>query len=80
MSTLSIRLPKLLDEQLTTAAKKRQQTKTAVILEALQEYLAKVEEKPVTVAELAKDYIGIVDDDGPPDLSSNKKFMEGYGR
>lgn len=80
MSTLSIRLPKMLDEQLTSTARQRKQTKAAVILEALQEYLAKQEEKPVTVAELAKDYIGIVDDKGPTDLSYNKKYLEGYGR
>lgn len=80
MSAISIKLPKILDEKLTNTAKKRRKTKAAVILEALQEYLAKLEEKPVTVAELAKDYIGIVDDEGPTDLSYNKKYMEGYGQ
>jgi len=79
MTALSIKLPKILDEKLTTTAKKRKKTKAAIILEALQEYLAKLEEKPVTVAELAKDYIGIIDDGGPTDLSYNKKYMEGYG-
>ena len=80
MNTLSIKLPKVLDEKLTTAAKKRKKTKTAVMLEALREHLSKHEEKPITVGELAKDYIGIIDDDGPTDLSYNKKYMEGYGR
>ncbi len=80
MSTLSIKLPKVLDEKLTTTAKKRKKAKTAVVLEALQEYLADQEETPVTVGELAKDYIGVLDDDGPTDLSHNKKYLEGYGR
>jgi hypothetical protein len=80
MSTLSIKLPKVIDEKLTTTAKKRRKAKTTVVLEVLQEYFAKQEEQPVTVGELAKDYIGIIDDDGPTDLSYNKKYMEGYGR
>lgn len=80
MNTLSIKLPKVLDEKLTTTAKKRKKTKTALILEALREYLAEQEEKTITVAELARKYIGAIDDDGPSDLSSNKKYMEGYGQ
>lgn len=80
MSTLSIKLPKAIDERLTATAERRKKSKAAVMLEALQDYLAKLEEKPLTAAELAKDYIGIVDDDAPTDLSYNKKYMEGYGR
>ncbi|HEX5082250.1 MAG TPA: ribbon-helix-helix protein, CopG family [Blastocatellia bacterium] len=80
MNALSIKLPKILDERLEATAKKRKKTKAEIILEALQEYLAKMEEKPVTVAELARDYIGIVDDEGPTDSSYNKKYMEGYGQ
>jgi len=78
MSTLSIKLPKVIDERLTATAESRKKAKTAVVLEALQEYFAKQDEKPLTVAELAKEYIGIIDD-GPTDLSYNKKYMEGYG-
>ena len=80
MSTLSIKLTKVIDEKLTTTAKKRKKAKTAVVLEALQEYFARQEEKPLTVGELAREYIGIIDDDGPADLSYNKKYMEGYGQ
>ena len=80
MNTISIKLPKMLDEQLAMTAKKRKKTKTAVMLEALRNYLAEQQEKPVTVGELAKKYIGAIDDDGPTDLSYNKKYMEGYGQ
>jgi len=80
MNTLSIKLPKVLDEKLTTTAEKRKKTKTALILEVLREYLAEQEEKTITVGELARKYIGAIDDDGPSDLSSNKKYMEGYGQ
>lgn len=79
MSTLSIKLSKVLDEKLTTTAKKRKKTKAAVVREALQEYLAEQDADSVSAYELAKDYIGIIDD-GPTDLSTNKKYMEGYGQ
>ncbi len=79
MSTLSIKLPKILDEKLTTTAKKRKKTKAAVILEALQEYLAKQEEAQIVSAyDLAKEFLGC--GEGPADLSTNKKYMEGYGQ
>jgi len=79
MNTLSIKLPKILDEKLTTTAKKRKKTKAAVMLEALQEYLAKQEEEnSLTAYDLAKEFIGC--GEGPSDLSTNKKYMEGYGQ
>ncbi|HMV84303.1 MAG TPA: ribbon-helix-helix protein, CopG family [Blastocatellia bacterium] len=79
MNILSIKLPKVLDEKLTATAKKRKKTKAALMLEALRKYLAEQEVPPVSAYELAKDYIGIIDD-GPTDLSTNKKYMEGYGQ
>lgn len=81
MNTLSIKLPKLIDEQLTATAKKRKKAKSTLVVQALKEFLAKEQEGPtVSAYELAKDYIGILDDDGPADLSTNPKYMEGYGR
>jgi predicted DNA-binding protein len=79
MNTLSIKLPRILDEKLATTAKKRKKTKAAVMLEALQEYLAKQEEtEPVSAYDLAKEFLGC--GEGPSDLSTNKKYMEGYGQ
>jgi len=79
MSTLSIKLSKVIDEKLTTAAKKRKKAKTAVVVEAIQEYLSKEDqETTVTAYDLAKDLLGC--GEGPSDLSTNKKYMEGYGR
>lgn len=82
MNTLSIKLPKLIDEQLTATAKKRKRAKAAVVVEALQEYFARHDAKPVTAAELMKRHniVIIDDDDAPTDLSTNKTYMEGYGR
>jgi predicted DNA-binding protein len=80
MRTISIKLPEPLCERLRIIAEKRGTTEEAIALEALQTHLAKLEEEtPITAYDLAKDFIGIVEG-GPPDLSTNKKYMEGYGQ
>jgi len=80
MPTLSLKVPKVLDVRLTAAAKRRGATKSAVVREALQEYLSRREaHAPLSVAELTKEFIGCVDG-GPPDLSYNKKYMKGFGK
>jgi len=61
-------------------ARQRGTTKSAILRAALDEYLARqAEPHPESVAALAKDLIGIASG-GPPDLSYNKKHMEGFGR
>ena len=86
MTTLTLKLPKALDEQLTTAAKRRRASKTALARKALEDYLAKQAvavpdaDSPVrTVGELAGHLFGCIDVDGPTDLSTNKKYFEGFG-
>ena len=80
MRTISIKLPNPLYERLRIIAEKQGITAEAIALEALQSHLAKLEERtPVTAYDLAKDFIGIVEG-GPSDLSTNKKYMEGYGQ
>lgn len=80
MRTISIKLPIPLYERLRIMAEKHAITEEALALEALQNHLAKLEEEtPITVYDLAKDIIGIVEG-GPSDLSTNKKYMEGYGQ
>jgi predicted DNA-binding protein len=79
MSTLSIKLPKPLYLKLKIMAEKRATTEDLIAIEALQNYIAKLEEEtPVTAYDLAKDFIGILDE-GPADLSTNPKYMKGYG-
>jgi len=80
MRAISIRLPEPLNTRLRIMADKRGITEEAIVLDALQNHLAKLEEEtPVTAYDLAKEYIGVVEG-GPPDLSTNKKYMEGYGQ
>jgi hypothetical protein len=92
MTTLTLNLPESLDTQLTEVAERQRASKTALLLEALREYLARQTteahlaqdtppesspERP-TVGELAGHLAGCLEG-GPPDLSTNKKYMEGFG-
>jgi hypothetical protein len=80
MKTISLTLSKTLDAKLASAAKQRSTTKAAIVRAALDEYLARhAEPHPESVAALAKEFIGCVSG-GPPDLSYNKKYLEGLGQ
>jgi hypothetical protein len=80
MKTTAVTLPNALDARLTSAAKQRRTTKSQIVCAALEQYLTRnAEPPPGSVAALAKDLIGIASG-GPPDLSYNKKQMEGFGR
>ena len=79
MKTISLKLPEALDAKLARLAKARKQTKSEVVREAIESMLNGGQPKrPVTMAELAGDLLGCLE--GPGDLSTNPKYMEGYGR
>ena len=107
MTTLTLKLSKALDLQLTAAAKQRRASKTAILQQALREHLARQaaapahepsaeqepeltreyfeqylkehgEPAPESFAAKAAKYIGCIKD-APSDLSTNKKYLEGYG-
>jgi hypothetical protein len=107
MTTLTLKLPESLDAQLTEAVERQRASKTALLLEALREYLARQAAEPASesstsqepeltreyfeqylkehgvpapesFAAKASKYIGCAKG-GPPDLSTNKKYMEGFG-
>ena len=86
MTTLTLKLSKALDEQLTNVAKRRRASKTALARKALEDYLAKQaitipdpDSPTPTVGELVGHLFGCIDVDGPTDLSTNKKYFEGFG-
>ena len=85
MTTLTLKLSKALDAQLTTAAKLRRASKTALARKALEDYLAKQaitipdsDSTTPTVGDLVGHLFGCLDG-GPSDLSTNKKYFEGFG-
>lgn len=76
MKTLSLKLPPRLSAKLDRAAKQRGQTKSELVRAALEQFLNG--ERPMSALELAGDLVGSCE--GPGDLSTNPKYMEGYGK
>jgi hypothetical protein len=76
MRILSLKLPPSLSVKLERAAKQRGQSKSAIVRTALEQYLNG--ERPLSALELAGDLVGCAE--GPEDLSTNPKYMEGYGK
>jgi hypothetical protein len=78
MKTVSLKLPDALARKLERAARARGESKSEVIRLALQQYLDG--ERPVprgSVLEAAGPWVGCVE--GPGDLATNPKYMEGFG-
>jgi predicted transcriptional regulator len=79
MRTITVKVPRALGERLSRAVVRRRSTRSAVVRDAIEAYLA-AEAAPGagTCYDLASDLAGSVS--GPPDLSSNRGRMRGYGR
>lgn len=75
MRTVSFKLPERLDDALSELARRRKSSRSALVREAL-EALARGEKSSVTarVDEITHAL------EGPHDLSTNPKYMKGYGR
>lgn len=79
MKTISVRIPEDVANRLQAASRNTGVSKSEVIREALEAYLANGrdgDDRP-TLADRCRDLIGSVD--GPSDLSTNPKYMEGFG-
>ncbi len=79
MKTISLKLPHALDAKLTALLKQRGTSKSALIREAIEDYVAHQNEPLAgSFLDLAKSCCGCVD--GPEDLSTCKTYMDGYGQ
>lgn len=79
MVTMTVKLPPATSARLAAEAKARRITKSQVVREALDKHLkANGKKRRPTFGDLAGDLIGSIKD-GPGDLSSNPKYMDGYG-
>jgi predicted transcriptional regulator len=79
MKTLSLKLPESLDARLTAAARRRGQSRSAVVREALEAMLGSDKAgRSESCLDLAADLAGCVA--GPGDLSVNPEHLRGYGR
>jgi metal-responsive CopG/Arc/MetJ family transcriptional regulator len=75
MKTLSLKLPLSLSVKLERAAQERGQSKSEVVRTALEQFLKA--ERPMSALELAGNLVGC--GEGPGDLSTNPKYLEGFG-
>jgi metal-responsive CopG/Arc/MetJ family transcriptional regulator len=79
VKTISLKLPDQLLATLESAAKQRGETKSELVRAAVEHFLkGGHDNRPVSALELAGTSIGAAK--GPPDLSTNRKHMKGYGR
>jgi hypothetical protein len=79
MKTISLKLTERLLGKLEQQARERGQGKSAVVRAALEQYLsgAQATPRPLSALDLAGDLVGCAE--GPGDLSTNPKYMEGFG-
>ena len=79
MKLLSLKVPDSLDHRLAHAASCRKSTKSEVVREALNAFLAETgDEQAGSALTLAKDLAGCVT--GPSDLSVNPVYLKQFGR
>lgn len=73
--TLTIRIDEQTARQLDLASRATRKSKGELIREALRERFAR---RPSTALDALGKFVGVME--GPPDLSSNKKYLSGFGR
>jgi hypothetical protein len=79
MKTVSLKLPLRLARDLERSAKQQKRGKSEIIRAALEQYLRGANgSKPMSFYDMASDLIGKFE--GPEDLATNPKYMEGFGR
>ena len=79
MRTVSFKLPKELDQMLTRVARRRGISRAAVLRDALERYKASGFATSGSALEAAGDLVGCIKGPGPRDLSTNPKYMAGFG-
>ena len=79
MPAISLKVPPVLDAKLATLARQRRTSKSAVVRDALEAYFAG-DGKPrkLSALDLVRDLVGRFE--GPRDLSTNKRYLRGFGQ
>jgi len=78
MKIVTLKLPEPVDRELQALAERRGTSKSALVREALDGYLARaVPAESGSFLDQARDLAGCVE--GPEDLSANERHLEGYG-
>lgn len=76
--TLTVKMPAPLSRRIAAAAKQRRISKSEFLRQAAEQMLRGEAPKPaISVLDALGDLVGCFE--GPPDLSTNPKYMEGFG-
>jgi metal-responsive CopG/Arc/MetJ family transcriptional regulator len=79
VKAISLKLPDGLHAKLERLARIRRETKSEIVRDALEQmFNGTRRSKPISALELAGDLVGSCE--GPGDLSTNPKYMEGFGK
>lgn len=80
MGTLTVKLPPPLEAKLDALVRRRKQRKSVLVREAIERLVDEGDQfRGASALDLMKDLKGIYKG-GPADLSSNPKYMRGFGR
>lgn len=77
MVTITVKLPPDLNAKLNAIVRQRRITKSEAVREAIEKMAADRSAPKASVHDLIGDLCGVVS--GPPDLSTNPKYLEGFG-
>ena len=79
MDTLTLKVPEILKTRLNSYARKKGISKSEIVRSALLEYFSKDDKKHTgSFIDFSEDLAGKIE--GPLDLSTNKKYFDGYGK
>jgi hypothetical protein len=74
-----VKVPHRVSRRLERVARERGQTNSEIVRAALEQFWFGTQtQRPVSALELAGDFVGCVE--GPGDLATNPKYMEGFER
>ena len=82
MTTLTLKISETMAAELEAKAKRLSKSKSEIVRSALDKDLHGPGKQSEISAYDALEALGVIGcvEDAPPDLSTNKKYMEGYGR
>jgi hypothetical protein len=79
MNTLTIKIPPGLERELLRVSEQEHLSKSEIVRRALVSYLSQRDVPFVSALEQAGDLVGCFEG-GPPDLSSNPRHLDDFGR
>jgi len=79
MDTLTLKVPEILKTRLNSYASKKGISKSEIVRSALLEYFSKENKKHKgSFIDFSEDLVGKIE--GPLDISTNKRYFDGYGK